>query len=227
MNTQPIKPIFWLWIPTIWMVGQLAAEALIPNEALLDFHRENGLHEWLQFAMLVAVFGLACKLLFQMDRKANIWLTAWIIAAALGSFYVAAEEISWGQWIFQWATPEEWQALNYQGETNLHNTSRWLNQIPRTLLEVGILIGGIIIPTVKYFKPKWVPKRFEIIYPPNILMVTALICAGAKFGQKICKMHFDCRIFQRASEVEELYLFFFVLLYMIILQARILGSKKP
>ncbi len=226
MDGQAIKPIFWLWIPIIWMIGQLAAEALIPNETLLNFHRENGLHEWLQFAMLVGVFGLACKIFLQMDRKANIWLTLWIIVAALGSFYVAAEEISWGQWIFQWTTPEDWQARNYQNETNLHNTSKWLNQKPRLLLEIGVIAGGTIIPLLRRFKADWLPKKFNIIYPPTILAVTSLIYIFAKFGQKICKMNFDARIFQRASEVEELYLFFFVLLYMIILQTRILGYKK-
>ncbi|MEM7650499.1 MAG: hypothetical protein AAF204_00255 [Pseudomonadota bacterium] len=226
MNEVKIKPLFWLWIPILWMVGQLTAEALIPNEALLEFHRENGLHEWLQFAMLVAVFAISLRILTRMNRAANIWLTLWIGAAALGSFYVAAEEISWGQWVFHWQTPEEWAAINGQNETNLHNTSRWLNQIPRTILEVGILVGGIIIPAVRYLKPDWIPTRFNIIYPPNILAVTAIIAAGVKFSQKICKLHFDCRVFQRASEVEELYIFFFVLLYMIVLQARILNDKK-
>jgi len=226
MNTQPINPLFWLWIPIIWMIGQLTAEALVSTEALLEFHRENGLHEWLQFGMLVAVFALACKILFQMDHKENIWLTLWVGAAALGSFYVAAEEISWGQWIFQWDTPESWKEANYQNETNLHNTSKWLNQKPRLLLEIGVITGGTIIPLLRKFKPEWLPKRFTIIYPPNILAITSIIYIGAKFGQKICKMHFDCRIFQRASEVEELYLFFFVLLYMIILQARILTREN-
>ena len=73
-----------------------------------------------------------------------------------------------------------------------------------------------------------VPKRFEIIYPPNILIVTALIAAFAKIGQKISKVYFDTKIFQRASEVEELYIFYFLLLYIIVLTARILKARiKP
>ena len=37
-------------------------------------------------------------------------------------FFVAfGEEISWGQRIFGWATPESLAAINYQQETNIHN----------------------------------------------------------------------------------------------------------
>ena len=34
---------------------------------------------------------------------------------------VGMEEISWGQQFFHWHTPEAWEKLNAQGETNFHN----------------------------------------------------------------------------------------------------------
>lgn len=36
-------------------------------------------------------------------------------------FICAGEEISWGQRIFGWGTPEGWSEMNAQAETNLHN----------------------------------------------------------------------------------------------------------
>src|SRR3546814_4167282 len=54
---------------------------------------------------------------------------------------MAGEEASWGQHYAGWLTPDNWQALNDQGETNLHNTSSWLDQKPRTLLEIGVIVG--------------------------------------------------------------------------------------
>ncbi len=227
MTEQTIKPIFWFWFPIIWMIGQLSAETLLPHDLLIKIHYEGGLHEWLQIVMLIMVFGLACKILLSMERTTNIWLKLWIAAAAFGSFYVAAEEVSWGQMIFHWQTPESWKALNYQGEMNLHNTSKWFNQKPRLLLEIGIIVGGLIIPLLYRFKMEWLPKKFIIIYPPAILSITAIIYTLAKFSHKISKMFFDVRIFQRASEVEELYLYFFVLLYMVVLSQRILKQHKP
>lgn len=47
--------------------------------------------------------------------RCSLWL--------LGTMCIllAMEEISWGQRIFGWATPESFLASNYQQETNLHN----------------------------------------------------------------------------------------------------------
>jgi hypothetical protein len=36
-------------------------------------------------------------------------------------FLIGMEEISWGQWIFFWRSPEVFKEINAQGETNLHN----------------------------------------------------------------------------------------------------------
>ncbi len=40
---------------------------------------------------------------------------------ALGCGFIAGEEMSWGQWLFHWATPTDLYAGNLQHETNLHN----------------------------------------------------------------------------------------------------------
>jgi len=224
-NTYGIHPLLWLWLPVIWMAGQLLAEIIFPAEAVKNFHAENGLHEWLQFGLMIGVFILGIKCFRKMEKPRNRWLAAWFIAAIIGSFYVAFEEISWGQLVFKWATPESMQELNYQGETNLHNTSRWLNQKPRLLLEIGIILGGIIIPTLAMLKPKWLPKRFKIIYPPNFMIVIAVIYTTAKFSHKFSRMLFDEKIFQRSSEIEELYLYFFIFLYMVVMHKRV--SQKP
>ncbi len=44
------------------------------------------------------------------------------LIGALGSLYIAGEEMSWGQHFFHWNTPEYWAEVNRQQETNLHNT---------------------------------------------------------------------------------------------------------
>ncbi len=224
-NPYGIHPFVWLWLPILWMAGQIAAELIFSKEALLRFHSENGMHEWLQFAMMIGVFIIAMRTLISMDRKKSPFLVGWMLAAAIGSFYVAMEEISWGQWIFNWSTPEHFEEINYQNETNLHNTSKWLNQKPRLLLEVGVIAGGILIPLLHWIKPSWLPKRFKIIYPPNFMCVIACVYVLGKFSQKFSRMAFDTKIFARSSEIEELYIYFFVFLYMIIMHKRITGKS--
>jgi hypothetical protein len=55
-----------------------------------------------------------------------------LLLAALMFFFVAGEEISWGQRIFGWVTPEIWQKINVQQETNLHNVNKHLFDLVMT-----------------------------------------------------------------------------------------------
>ena len=66
-------------------------------------------------------------------------------------FLVMMEEISWGQRIFGIATPESFQSINYQGETNIHNTaglfdSLFLNSLAGFFVPRHSL-GGLLINT--------------------------------------------------------------------------------
>ena len=70
----------------------------------------------------------------------------------LGATYFALEEISYGQHMFGWGTAETWKELNDQDETNLHNVHALFDQLPRMLLTIGILIGGVIMPLYRHFR---------------------------------------------------------------------------
>lgn len=77
-------------------------------------------------------------------RLPQRWLAAWFALCGLGCLYLAGEELSWGQHLFGWQTPEWLQSLNDQNETNLHNISGWFDQQPRTLLELWILASVMV-----------------------------------------------------------------------------------
>ena len=88
----------------------------------------------------------------------RFWLKADISAQAgsglghFGSLYFALEELSYGQHMFRWETGKTWSELNDQQETNLHNVLPLFDQLPRTLLTLGVLIGGIIMPLYRSFR---------------------------------------------------------------------------
>ena len=65
--------------------------------------------------------------------------------------YFFFEEISWGQHIFGWQTPEFFLKINKQGETNIHNVYSVFNELPRNLLLVWCSLSFIIIK-IKVFK---------------------------------------------------------------------------
>ncbi|MBU0679872.1 MAG: hypothetical protein KKD73_00470 [Proteobacteria bacterium] len=73
---------------------------------------------------------------------------------ALACFYVVGEEISWGQRLFSFASPEFFQRHNLQQEVNLHNfltgpVATW----PKRIIEVGLVCGlvgyGLIYPLLQ------------------------------------------------------------------------------
>jgi hypothetical protein len=82
---------------------------------------EDASLEWMQFAALAValVFGvlMAGSLLRRGQRLAAL---AYLLFA-LGCFFIAGEEISWGQRILGLETPEGVAALNHQQEINVHN----------------------------------------------------------------------------------------------------------
>jgi hypothetical protein len=224
MTEAPLKSLYWLWIPLAWMAIQIGLELTLDDNTLINLHAENGPHELVQFGMLVAGAYIAAVTLFKMDRS-NKWLVAWIGTALAACTFVAIEEMSWGQSVFKWGTPEFWAHINVQEETNLHNTSTWLNQKPRILLAIGIVTGGLLIPFLKKYKPKLIPARFNIIYPPAILGVIAACYLFVRLTEKIANELYDVDIWARPSEVEEVYLFYFVLLYLIVMKRRLLAPK--
>lgn len=219
-----MKKIWWLWIPLSLIVAQAIIEFFVPTEHLPALHSESGPHETLQAILLIISFFVALWTIVRMNKK-PLWLVGWLLLAAFCTFYVAGEEISWGQHILQWNTPEYWAGLNDQGETNLHNTSSWLDQKPRLILLIGVTVGGLIFPLLQKFKPKALPEKFAIIYPPAYLWVTAALALGINLSDKIAEAVVDQSLFHRGSEVEELYLFYFVLLYLFALRRRIMQQQ--
>lgn len=210
MTSRP-SPLIWLWLPVLFIAGQLVAELFILSDSqkkmLLD---EGGIHETSQ--AILAAIGAVFAVVLTIGQR-GLWYRLWYGIAAIGSFYVAGEEISWGQTYLQWATPDSWAEINDQNETNLHNTSDWLDQKPQALLQIGVLVGGLIIPALRRFKPAVLPQKFAAIYPLNFVVPTACVALFLKLADTI-QDRLDQALFWRVSEVLEIYIYAFVALYL-------------
>lgn len=218
IKTVSLDILWWLWIPVLALVAQILIECFAPHNTLDILHSETGPHELFQFVIIFIALLISLRGLMGIHWQTQKWLGAWFALAGLCCFYVAGEEISWGQHTFDWATSDYWLEVNDQGETNLHNTSSWLDQKPRLILELGIYVGGIILPLLARFKPAWLPARFAIIYPSPQLFVTALLVLGPKMVDVAGEVFIGHPIFTRVSEVQEIYMFYFVALYLWVLK---------
>jgi uncharacterized membrane protein YuzA (DUF378 family) len=111
----------------------LVAGGLIGAGALLSvFHNRSGEPlGWLfgseavdfgfsEYGVVIALFGIAAISALLAIRQSGL-SRALFALLGLAAVVIAGEEMSWGQWIFGWATPETLAAVNLQNETNLHN----------------------------------------------------------------------------------------------------------
>jgi len=185
--------------------------------------RETGLVENLQALLLFVSFITAIYILTKSQNYPK-WIKAWLTLGILGSLYVLLEEISYGQHYFNWSTPEYWQAYNDQQETNFHNTSSWFDQKPRLILEIGVIFGGIIIPLLRRFRPAAIPDFSKPILPSSTLFVIALVAIIPNIFERLMDLigHPEWgEIFIRISEIQELYFYYFILLYFIDLKPQL------
>ncbi|WP_421780307.1 hypothetical protein [Kiloniella litopenaei] len=214
----------WLWLPIILALLLLLTGLLLPGQVYNDWigNERTGILETSHAIIPAISFLLAVRIMLHTNVPTFSFLWFWILLAALGSFYMSGEEASWGQHWFQWDTSAEWSKVNDQGETNFHNTSSWLDQKPRTILEIGIILGGIVLPLIFRRQPSLRNHPKAIIVPTLVLLPTAVIAETTRMTERLlAALDVPFRFFQRASEVQELFFALFVLFYLIIILKRV------
>jgi len=146
---KDISKLVWLILPIAVGVMPYAARFVGEHTDSL-MYGEAGLIENLTVIFLFV--AIVSAVLFLMSNQTKFkFLSVWMGIFLLGAIYYAGEELSWGQHLFGWSTPEQWTEINDQQETNLHNTSAFFDQIPRTLLSLGAIVGGVLIPLYRKF----------------------------------------------------------------------------
>ena len=118
--------------------GCLGIAHFVTDEIWDWIDEEDGPLEWLQFVglMISCVFSLAIGYLFAVQRR--------VVAAGLyfllgfGLFFIAGEEIAWGQRLFQFETPESLAEINEKQELSVHNVASITE-----VFNIGKLVVGL------------------------------------------------------------------------------------
>lgn len=139
-----------LWDPALRVILMLLvasfiylalAETLFSRATLVMINREDGMIEYTSALLLILAAGYAGYTgLFAATRPAS---RGFHLFLALLFFAMCGEEISWGQRIFGFETPESLSGLNVQNEVNLHNMFGYLFD---HLFILCFFLWGCIIP---------------------------------------------------------------------------------
>ena len=153
----------------------------------------------------------------------------WTVIFGLGCIYFFGEEISWGQHLGGWETPDAWKEVNNQHETNLHNTSGWLDQIPRTLLTIGIICGGFIYPLLQRGESQGrLGEDFLIHFMPGKNCIWAAACLVAMEILLIVTKTTDTTLLTNfGGEIKESLIAMFLLVYIADFADRTLKPSTP
>ena len=106
---------------------------------------ENSLIEWLTFLLLIiSAYIHACIGLTKEFRGGR----RYFFSASIALFVLGMEELSWGQMVFNWETPDQLALINSQGETTLHNIYG-INTLIDPLLLIALTVAIILTVSLK------------------------------------------------------------------------------
>jgi len=228
-TTASLPALVWLWLPVALPALAYALRALDPALERRVFEGELGFVELATFTVLLpgAWFGVyAWRLGHRLPGRA---LRVWVLMVALGCVYFAGEEVSWGQHLFGWSTPEPVAAINRQGETNIHNIASLFNHRPRHLLELWVFVSVIV----------WLSGRLANapaggaagwFWPGRLCMPAALMATVVRVPDRLSK--YDLVTLSPLFELEfrewqELYLGAFLCLYLLAIHRRLAHESPP
>ena len=235
LRKNGLNPFLWFIFPILITLIFFIVKFLNINLFITYFIGEKGIIENGTVLFLFFAIITAFSVLNKLKKKINLkTLFFFIIFFLIGLIYFTGEEISWGQQWFNWETNNFFKKINDQSETNFHNISSWFDQKPRALLTFFVIFGGIFCP---FFNKKNFLNSNKLtvwLYPTIYCFPTSLICLfyylldnSYKFlchgtpGIDIKCKYIPNLLYFRTSEILELYISFFLLIYILSINLRL------
>lgn len=167
---------------------------------------EDSMVEWLQVLCLVGAGSFLSFLAIRLSKSGQKGTALVYGLVAVGSWFLAGEEISWGQRIFGWQTPEALEQVNRQGETTLHNIRGVQELVPAAMLLASLY--GACAPLVwAAVRARWTKATpMHLLIPPLSLVPAFALAAGYRLFRLFVWPAADYGI-SEYSEVMELCLY--------------------
>jgi len=138
------RSAIWMLSTTALVLGWIALAGKYPQILPRIVIEEDGLFEY-----VTALFFLCASIVAFLNARKSRRKAARIVLYFLtfGFLLSVGEEISWGQRLFGFVTPENIQAFNVQDEVNLHNS---LGYAADHIFIAGVFVYGVLLPILAY-----------------------------------------------------------------------------
>jgi len=156
------------------IVGFYAITAVYFPQLYIFCTYEDMYGEWGQAFFFLVTFIFSTLNVINSASRRFRWF---FMLLAFASFYTFMEEISWGQRLFGYDTPEFFEKHSYQDEANLHNlltgpVESWTKTTLTYLITIGLIGYGLIFPIA--LKMHWKPaiwfEQSGVVAPPLALL---------------------------------------------------------
>ena len=182
---------------------------------------ETGFVEVTTAILLIPAVILGARHALQLWRTGPSLAAVLMSIFTLGCLFLLGEEISYGQHVFGWASPEYFQAHNTQSETNLHNLEFVNKGRMKWLLLFGIFLIGVVLPLG--FRWYGAPERVTrsalapLLIDSMVCLPTAAMAMGMHVLVKLLYWSYGFEFhdagFIDMRETTELYIAYFLFLY--------------
>lgn len=184
-----VLAVGFILILTIAGLLYLAAEEDVNEE----IQKEDGILENLTALFFFVAGAIILKAMLSKDSTARTTLSDYrilLILLALACVFAALEEISFGQRIVGWDSPEYFEENSSQEETDFHNFEGL--DLVFGVAAMVLILYGVIIPYSFWKTPErlqWFRRPFGIkmIYPPvqsSLFFLLGILCIFIDFGTK-------------------------------------------
>ncbi|MCF6363603.1 MAG: tetratricopeptide repeat protein [Gammaproteobacteria bacterium] len=184
---MPQKHTHSLLIYTIFFIIVIAYYVMVLHFPLayIWMTYEDLYGEWMQFYLFAIAMVLSVRIAIRQKYYRRFFLLL-----GIACFYVIMEEISWGQRIIGFDSPELFKTKNLQGETNLHNFftgpyNTQLKSVIEYVLAACIILYGAVYPVTlrrRWQVAVWIDNKCRIPPPPLYLWPYFVTAAYLELG---------------------------------------------
>lgn len=197
--------------------------AKLPYDTVHWMKSEQGPIEHLTALVFLAIGFVGLYLAWRSRGVAAWWAVTFYVLFALGGFFMAGEETSYGQHLVGWESPEWFEENSKQQETNLHNLyGDRPAKLMRRFAEIGFPAVLIVAPLVFLALGSYKRKDWPYwLLPKGELILWLVIAALARPLTDMRDHGWSERFTREVSEVAELYWSIALFLWVIVLLRRV------